>query len=174
MSNDDMELVRQYAVQRSESAFAALVSRHANLVYSAALRRLDNPQLAEEATQAVFVLLARKAGSLDSKTILPSWLYRTACFVAMSAHKREHRRQIREQEAFMHSTLNESQTDEAWGHMAPILEEAMLRLSQADQTALVLRFFQGCSLNEVGATMGTTEAAAKKRVNRALDKLRHF
>ena len=174
MSNDDMELVRQYAVQQSESAFAALVSRHANLVYSAALRRLDNPQLAEEATQAVFVLLARKASSLDSKTILPSWLYRTACFVAMSAHKCEQRRQIREQEAFMHSTLNESQTDEAWGHMAPILEEAMLRLSQADQTALVLRFFQGCSLNEVGATMGTSEEAAKKRVNRALDKLRHF
>src|SRR3954470_9790673 len=100
MPSDDMELVRQYVTGRSESAFAALVSRHANLVYSAALRRTSNPQLAEEITQAVFIILARKADSFGEKTILPGWLYRTACYVSGHALKREFRRQQREQEAY--------------------------------------------------------------------------
>jgi DNA-directed RNA polymerase specialized sigma24 family protein len=89
MTTDDMELVRQYAAHQSESAFAEIVSRHTNLVYSAALRRVRDPQLAEEITQAVFIILARKAASLTPGTILPGWLYRTACYVANSARKRE-------------------------------------------------------------------------------------
>src|ERR1700677_3581725 len=100
MTSDDMELVREYAVRQSESAFAALFSRHANLVYSTALRRMRDPQLAEEVTQAVFVILARKAGSLNEKTVLSGWLYRAACYVSNSARKREFRRQQREQEAY--------------------------------------------------------------------------
>ncbi|HTB85140.1 MAG TPA: sigma-70 family RNA polymerase sigma factor [Candidatus Sulfotelmatobacter sp.] len=174
MTTDDMELVRQYAAQQSESAFAALVSRHTSLVYSAALRRVRDPQLAGEVTQAVFILLARKAGSLGDRTILPGWLYRTACFVSGSALKQEHRRQQREQEAYMQSTLDAAGTDAVWQQMLPLLEEAMLQLGQADRDALVLRFFEGCSLNEVGAALGAGEDAAKKRVNRALEKLQKF
>jgi len=171
---DDMELVRQYAAHQSESAFAALVSRHTNLVYSTSLRRVRNPQLAEEVTQAVFIILARKAGSLGDQTILPGWLYRTACFVSGSALKQELRRQQREQEAYMQSTLNEAGTDAAWKQMSPLLEEAMLRLGRTDRDALVLRFFEGRSLSEVGAALGASEDAAKKRVNRAVEKLRGF
>src|ERR1700729_1718620 len=107
MTTDDMELVRQYAVHKSEIAFVTLVSRHTNLVHSASLRLVRAPQLAEEVTQAVFIILARKAGSLGEKTILPSWLYRMACFVSRSALKRDYRRLQREQEAYMQSTLNE-------------------------------------------------------------------
>src|SRR5664279_3341837 len=99
--NDDLTLLREYAQGNFEEAFAALVSRHVNLVYSAALRQVRDPQLAEEVTQAVFILLARKAGSLGGGTILPSWLYRTAGYVSGSARKRESRRQNREQEAYM-------------------------------------------------------------------------
>ncbi len=169
---DDMELVRQYAAHQSESAFAALVARHTNLVYSAALRRVRDPQLAAEVTQAVFIILARKAGSLGEKTILPGWLYRTAGFVSGHALKQEHRRQQREQEAYMQSKLDQDGTDAAWQQMSPLLEEAMLRLGQTDRDALVLRFFEGRTLNEVGVALGAGEDAAKKRVNRAVEKLR--
>src|SRR5580693_7614478 len=103
MTTDDMKLVREYAAHQSESAFAALVSRHTNLVYSVSLRKVRDLQLAEEVTQAVFIILARKAGSLSERTILPGWLYRTACFTSNSALKAECRRQKREQEAYMQS-----------------------------------------------------------------------
>jgi RNA polymerase sigma factor (sigma-70 family) len=174
MTTDDMELVREYAAHGSESAFEALVSRHAGLVYSASLRQVRNPQLAEEVTQAVFIILARKAGSLNERTILPSWLYRTACYVSGSALKRELRRQHREQEAYMQSSLENPHDDAAWREISPLLDEAMLRLGQSDRDALVLRFFEGRSLNEVGTALGASEEAAKKRVNRALERLRRF
>ena len=174
MTTDDMELVRQYAAHQSESAFAALVSRHTNLVYSVSLRLVCDPQLAEEITQAVFIILAQKAGSLDEKTILPGWLYRTACYVSGHALKQENRRQLREQEAYMRSKPDEAGTEAAWKQMSPLLEEAMLRLGHADRDALVLRFFEGRTMNEVGAALGASEDAAKKRVSRAVEKLRRF
>jgi uncharacterized protein (TIGR03435 family) len=173
MTNDDMRLVREYAARQSESAFAALVSRHTNLVYSAALRQTRDPQLAEEVTQVVFIILARKAASLGAKTILTGWLYRTAGYVSGSALKRELRRQHREQEAYMQSELD-AQAGSTWKQLSPLLDEAMLRLGQTDRDALVLRFFEGRSLNEVGSALGASEEAAKKRVNRALEKLRNF
>ncbi len=138
------------------------------------MRLLRDPQLAEEVTQVVFILLARKAGTFDGRTILPGWLYRTACFVSGSALKQDYRRQLREQEAYMQTKLDEAGTDAAWKQMSPLLEEAMLRLGQTDRDALVLRFFEGRCLNEVGAALGASEDAAKKRVNRAVEKLRGF
>jgi len=174
MTTDDMELVRQYVAGQSESAFAALVARHTNLVYSVALRRVGNSQLAEETTQAVFILLAKKAASLGDKTILPGWLYRTAGYVSGHALKQERRRQQREQEAYMQSTLDHAETHDLWPQIAPLLEDAMLRLGQTDRDALVLRFFEGRNLQEVGSALGISEDATKMRVRRALEKLRDY
>ncbi|MEO5802969.1 MAG: sigma-70 family RNA polymerase sigma factor [Verrucomicrobiota bacterium] len=168
MMNDDMALVRAYAASQSERAFEQLAARHLNMIYSAAMRRVGDAHLAEE----IFIILARKAGSLGPKTILSGWLYRTTSYAAADALKMQRRRQQREQEAHMQSLLNEQQPDEAWQQIAPLLDSAMDALGDKDRNAVVLRFLDGKSLSEVGATLGVSEDAAKMRVNRALEKLR--
>ena len=176
MLNDDLTLLREYAKRNSEEAFAALVARHVNLVYSVALRSVCDPHLAGEITQAVFIILARKAESLGPQTILPGWLCRTARYAGANALTIQRRRQHREQEAHMQSILNEAANEpaETWNQIAPLLDGAMEQLGQKDHDALVLRFFEGRNFKEVGAALGASEDAAKKRVNRALEKLRKF
>lgn len=168
-----MELVREYAEDNSEQAFATLVSQHVNLVYSVALRQVRDPHLAEEITQGVFIILARKAKSLSPKTILSGWLCRTARNVSAHTLRDQRRRQFREQEAQMQSTLNESAPTE-WHQMAPLLDEALGCLGEKEQDAVMLRFFEGKELSRVGAAMGIREDAARMRVNRGLEKLRKF
>ncbi|MDR3377592.1 MAG: sigma-70 family RNA polymerase sigma factor, partial [Verrucomicrobiae bacterium] len=169
--SDDMTLVRDYARNNSEAAFAALVERYINLVYSAAWRQVREPHLAEEVTQAVFIILARKAGTLGDGTILPGWLCRTARYVAANALTVQCRRQRREQEAHMQSTLNEPASAD-WDRLAPLLDDALARLGRKDHDAIVLRYFENRSLNEVGAALGASEDTARMRVNRAVAKLR--
>jgi RNA polymerase sigma factor (sigma-70 family) len=171
---DDIELLAQYARENSEAAFAALVERHLNLVYSVALRHTRNPHAAEEITQAVFIILAKKAWSLSAKTVLPGWLYQTARLTAANYLRTEIRRQNREQEAHMQFIPSESADDPAWEQIAPHLDEAISQLRGADRDALVLRYFENKSLREVGDAMGLQERAAQKRVNRAVEKLRAF
>ena len=173
MISDDMALVREYAQSNSEQAFAAVVSQHVNLVYSVALRQVRDPSLAEEITQAVFIILARKAKSLSPKTTLSGWLCRTARYVSDRALRAERRRQFREQEAQMQSTLNEPDSG-AWTQIEPLLDEALNCLGEKEHDAVVLRFLDGKELKHVGAAMGTTEDGARMRVNRGLEKLRKF
>src|SRR5436190_10335892 len=175
MTIDDMAVVREYAAGQSEAAFETLVSRYVHLVYSAAVRQARDPHLAEEITQAVFIILSRKAGTLSSKTILAGWLYRTTRFVAADACKREKRRQHREQEAHMRAIMDQAtESHSDWETLCPLLDEAMAQLREKDRDALVLRFFQNRTLQEVGAALGIEEGAAQKRVSRGLEKLRSF
>ena len=109
MLNDDLMLLQEYSRNGSESAFAALVSRHVSLVYSVALRQMREPHLAEEITQVVFIILARKADKIPEHAVLPSWLCRTAHYVSTRALRTQFRRQQREQEAHMQSLVNESE-----------------------------------------------------------------
>ena len=173
MISDDMALVREFAQSNSEQAFATLVSRHVNLVYSVALRQVRNPHLAEEVTQSVFIILAEKAKSLSPKTILSGWLCRTARYVSANTLSIQRRRQFREQKAHMESILHEPEPG-VWNQIAPLLEEALNCLGEKEHDAVVLRFFDGKELKQVGASMATTEDAARMRVNRGLEKLREF
>ncbi|HXB60145.1 MAG TPA: sigma factor, partial [Candidatus Acidoferrales bacterium] len=88
----DAELLKQFARNQSEAAFAELVERHIGLVFSIAFRKTGNPQQAEDITQAVFIILARKAGSLGPKTVLPGWLHHTARLTAANLQRAELRR----------------------------------------------------------------------------------
>jgi RNA polymerase sigma factor (sigma-70 family) len=173
MTSDDMSLLREYAQSHSEQAFATLVSRHINGVYSVAMRQLHDHHQAEEVTQAVFIILAKKASTLSPKTILPSWLCRTARYVSSDTLKIQRRRRIREQESQMQSLLNEPASD-AWNQIAPLLDDALDCLGEKEHDAVALRFLGGRDLRQVGAAMGIGEDAARMRVNRGVEKLRKF
>jgi RNA polymerase sigma factor (sigma-70 family) len=174
---NDHELLAQFARENSEaaeSAFAALVGRHVALVYSVAMRRTGNPHAAEEITQAVFIILARKAKNLSAKTILSGWLHETTRLTAANYLRAEIRRRKHEQEAFMQTILTQSAHDETWQQLAPYLDEAISKLRAKDRDALILRYFENKNLREVGDALGLEERAAQKRVNRAVEKLRTY
>jgi RNA polymerase sigma factor (sigma-70 family) len=173
--NDDAELLRAYVERADESAFAALVERHKGLVYASALRQTSDASLAEEITQAVFIILARKAATLRPGVILSGWLFRTTRLAASDALRGEQRRSRREHEAsLMNSNDHEPQSEEAaaWQEIAPVLDESLSRLNKADRHALLLRFFEQKKMADVGHALGLTEEGARKRVQRALEKLR--
>src|SRR5215469_9572456 len=170
----DIELLRNYTRQGADDAFAELVRRHIHLVYSAALRHADIAAHAEEITQAVFVILAQKAGRLREGVVLEAWLYQTTRFTALSFLRGERRRQLREQEAYMQSRLQQTGNFPVWNELAPLLDEAMSHLVEKDREVILLRFFKEKKLDEVAAAMNITDAAAQSRVHRALEKLRMY
>ncbi|MDR3456591.1 MAG: sigma-70 family RNA polymerase sigma factor [Verrucomicrobiae bacterium] len=169
----DSDLLRQFVEHEADAAFAGLVERHVNLVYSVAHRQTGDAHQAEEITQAVFLILAKKAGTLRHEPALSSWLFQATRLTANNFLRGESRRRAREQEAYMQSTLNEP-ADEAWPRIAPLLDRAVETLGEADRRAILLRFYEGRNLRDVGAALGASEDAAKKRVNRAVEKLRKF
>lgn len=172
MKTDDWDLLREYACRRSEEAFAALVHRHLNLVYSVAMRQVRSPHLAQEVAQSVFTDLARNAVNLKPDTVLTAWLYRVAYRTAIDFVRHESRRQAREQIAMEMAAMNTASSE--WTRIEPLLDEAMEVLDEEDRTAILLRYFDNKSLRDVGQALGISEDAAQKRVGRAVDQLREL
>ncbi len=173
---DDQTLLRRFAHGSSEeqrqSAFTELVNRHVNWVYASALRQVGDPALADDVTQAAFVLLWRKAGSLGERTRLAGWLFQATRNLARDAIKLRRRRITHEHKAaMMNPTISEAHAD-LWPDMAPALDRALASLGPTDRDAVVLRYLRQLSLEELADALSISQAAARKRVERAMDRLR--
>lgn len=170
MSDPDLRLLERYVRDLDEEAFTELVRRHVDLVYSAALRQVRSPHLAQEVTQTAFVDLARQAGRLRPNTVVAAWLYQVARRTAVDVVRRESRRQARERQAVEMNVAGSAADD--LGAIEPVLDDAMSTLEPMDRAAVLLRYFENKSLRDVGAALGVSDDAAQKRVSRALDRLR--
>lgn len=170
---DDPHLLRSYALDRSETAFAELVKRHLNFVYATALRMANgDTHLAQDATQQVFADLARKAGALSHHAVLTGWLFTSARFAVARLIRGEQRRRVREQAAqLMELTQCEAAAPVDWDRLRPVLDDALAELSDTDREAVLMRFFEGQGFAGIGTRLDLTENAARMRVERALDKL---
>lgn len=164
-------LLREYVEGGSESAFRELVERYIDLVYSTALRLVaGDSHRAEDVAQMVFVRLTHNAKTLDTEVSLGGWLHRATCHVATTLMRGERRRQIRERQAVEMNALNE-EADSNLVNVLPMLDEVINELGNEDREAIMLRFFEQHSFRAVGEIVGSSEDAARMRVNRALEKL---
>lgn len=170
----DQQLIRDYIGSRSEPAFAELARRHVDFVYSAALRMVRDTHLAEDVTQAVFVALAQSASQLTDRPTLSGWLHRTTQNLAANAVRSDVRRRAREQEAAVMNEILSAEPDAGWEQIAPQLDAALGELSEGDREALLLRYFERKSAGEMAQTLGISDEAAQKRVNRAVERLREL
>ncbi len=169
----DQELLREFVASRAEHAFTELVSRHIGLVYSTACRETKgDATAAQDVTQLVFIELARKADNLQRHPTLAGWLYTSVRFVSANVRRSEQRRVHREEEAHsMNELFHSNEADPAWQELKPVLDDAMHELSDPDRTAVILRYFEGKNLREVGQVLRISENTARMRVDRALEKL---
>ena len=168
----DLELLQEYRRSNSQEAFTELARRHADWVYSAALRLVRDHHLAEEVVQATFLILARKAGMVRREPLSP-WLFRVVRNCSSQALRSRRRRTRHEKEVAMirESTQPEPQID--WSEIAPLLDESVACLKAVDRKAILMRYYQRMSVADVASVLGISQAAARRRLSRAVEKLRH-
>lgn len=172
----DSQLLKAYVESHSEPVFAELARRYTDLVYSAALRMVCDPHLAQDVTQNTFLALVKQAGQIKDLPALCGWLHQTARNIAAQTVRTEVRRRAREEEvATMNEPLASDNNPEiAWEEIAPHLDAALEELGQLDREALMLRYFQNKPFHAIGFILGVSDDAAQKRVTRAVDRLREF
>jgi RNA polymerase sigma factor (sigma-70 family) len=173
---DDLRLLRRYAADGCAHAFEVIVRRHIAWIYSASVRQVGDAELAEDVTQAVFAILARRASSIPDQTVLRGWLFNTMRFTAKEARRQAARRRTHEARAAVAADACAAppEADPAWEAMAPQLEEAIASLQETDRQALLLRYYEARDFPRIAQAMGVKEPTARKRVTRAVQRLRHF
>lgn len=170
---DEAALLRHYAEEGSQEAFAELVRRHLDLVYAAALRRTGgDTHLAHDVTQQVFIALARHARKLSRHTVLSAWLHTATRNAALNLVISEQRRKSREQAASILEAGETAHSVPDWNRLRPVLDAAIDDLPESDRAAVVLRFLERRPFAEIGAALHVSEDAARRRTERALEKLR--
>jgi RNA polymerase sigma factor (sigma-70 family) len=174
MTVDDSALLRNYADNHDETAFAEFVQRYINLVYFAALRQVGrDTHRAEDVTQAVFTEVARKASVLIYHKAIAGWLHTTTRFLSNETMRAERRRLHREQEAHAMENLKDDLAATAnWEKLLPIIDDALEELNSTDREAVLLRFFANLPHAQIGQKLNLSENTARMRVDRALERLR--
>jgi RNA polymerase sigma factor (sigma-70 family) len=171
----DSQLIREYVESKSQAAFTELAVRHASWVYSCALRQVRDPHLAEDVAQAVFIILPRKAPTLAENTTLNAWLFKVTRYAAGHVLRAGARRQRHERTAAsMMPEISTADADSNWNEIEPSLDDLVSHLEHEDRQAVLLRFYQQKTMADVGAALSVTEDTAKKRVARAVDRLRNM
>lgn len=172
-SASDSELLADWVRHRREPAFHALVGRYAKLVHMTARRTSGDDSIAADASQLVFILLARKAASLVSHPSLAGWLHVTTVLKTrdlMDKARREHRK--RQHLLAAMETQPHSSSSDAWKELQPVIDDALASLPRKDREALLLRYYRSLSVGEIAATLGIATEAARKRIDRATGRLR--
>lgn len=177
---DDFVLLSRYVETGCQESFQEIVTRHSGWVFSLSLRAVRDRHLAEDVTQAVFIVLARKARTIREGTPLSGWLFKVSRFAVSDALKRRTRIKNRENRfaEFFKATSNFSggpiDGDNLADGISETLDEAVACLSDSDRQAILLRFYEHKSLAEIGVILDISEEAAKKRVARAIERLRKY
>lgn len=171
VSVDDFTLLHRFRSDRSDEAFRELVRRHSGPVHAAARRYAGGKEsLAEEIAQAVFIEFSRKAPGLTPETVIGGWLQRCVRYKAKEALRAEARRLHRETAAARLAPdpgIPPSRVD-----LTADLDEALDALPGRDRLPLVMRYYEGRSLKEIGEILGISGDAAQKRIQRSLERLR--
>ena len=175
----DTRLLDAWRRSRDRAAMDRLIRRHVHFVYGAARRILGDAYGAEDVTQAVFMLLIQKSPRLPSDPALAVWLHRTTRYACANARKMQQRREVRELRVANQTREPEPMTDEIdyrdeRDRLLPLLDEAITHLGERDRSGVILCYFQRRTFREIGALLGTSEDAARKRVSRSVDRIREY
>jgi RNA polymerase sigma factor (sigma-70 family) len=168
----DSDLLQSYLVGGDQSAFAALVRRHGAMVFGVCRAVLRQRQDAEDAFQAAFLVLARKAGSIRRPEGLAGWLQRVAYRLALRARAASVRRHVRETRAVRSTDTQPSCDELSWGELRTLLHEELAALPGCFREPLVLCYLEGLTQEEAARRLGCTAATIKGRVERGREKLR--
>lgn len=172
----DNSLLADYVRTRSREAFGRLVERYVDLVYAAARRQVHRVDLADDVTQAVFIIFAKKAAGLSAGS-LAGWFFNTTRYCAANANRTERRRERHERRAArqeVHMPADEAETSELAGQLQKMLDTALAHLPGRDREVVLLRYLQNREFADVSALLGISEGAARKRLTRAIERLRRY
>jgi len=172
VAGSDAALLREFARTQSQAAFDAIVSRHLTFVQSVCMRSLGDRQLAEDATQIVFLVLARKAATLPHGVSLSGWLFQAARLTSKDLYRRESTRRKYERAAVDEELRLSSIYPAVWLDIEPVIDDMLDRLSADDRNALLLRFYGDVDFRDIASELGISEQAARMRISRALQKIR--
>ncbi len=171
--DDDRTLLAHFNATGDRDALDELARKYVHQVYGSALRQTGDPHAAEDITQAVFVVFISKAGSIADAAHLPGWFFQTTRYAANNHLKQARRHAFYERQAAREADMTLPDPNNT-SSLLPDLDEALATLSPADRNLVLLRHFHGAEVEQIGQSLGLTESTARKRLTRAVERLREF